>query len=182
MFWKKNPAPAPEKIAQDDGGGARSPESGHAGKEFVPTFEDARSLKVPEDDPVTENAGDAPANAPTSDAKASSQASPREQIATGLLREQIIGQLRTVYDPEIPVNIYELGLVYKVQVDEERNVLIEMTLTSPACPSAEEIPVDVRRKAEAIEGVKSVDVRIVWDPPWSQEFMSEAAKVQLGFF
>ena len=113
---------------------------------------------------------------------ADAPAGPREEIATGLLREQIIGQLRTVYDPEIPVNIYELGLVYKVQVDEERNVLIEMTLTSPACPSAEEIPVDVRRKAEAIEGVKSVDVRIVWDPPWSQEFMSEAAKVQLGFF
>jgi FeS assembly SUF system protein len=164
MFWKKSPAP-PEKNPQDDGGGVRSPESGSASKENVPPLEDAPSLNVPETDATP----DAPAG-------------PREEIATGLLREQIIGQLRTVYDPEIPVNIYELGLVYKVHVDEERNVLIEMTLTSPACPSAEEIPVDVRRKTEAIEGVKSVDVRIVWDPPWSQEFMSEAAKVQLGFF
>lgn len=98
------------------------------------------------------------------------------------IEKVVVEALQTVYDPEIPVNIYELGLVYKVDVDEERNVLIEMTLTSPACPSAEEIPVDVRRKAEAVEGVKSVEVRIVWEPPWSQEFMSEVARVQLGFF
>ena len=176
MFWKKNPD-RPTTNPQDDGGGARSPESGHPSKENVPPLEDPASLKVPETK-VAETDAPGPPDAPTPDV----QPSPRGEIATGLLREQIIGQLRTVYDPEIPVNIYELGLVYKVHVDEERNVLIEMTLTSPACPSAEEIPVDVRRKVEALEDVRSVDVQIVWDPPWSQEFMSEAAKVQLGFF
>ena len=177
MFWKKNPA-RPSTDPQDDGGGARSPESGNPSKESVPPLEDPASLKVPETDAAGPPDTGGPLETPAPDPRPS----PREEIATGLLREQIIGQLRTVYDPEIPVNIYELGLVYKVHVDEERNVLIEMTLTSPACPSAEEIPVDVKRKAEAVEGVKSVEVRIVWDPPWSQEFMSEAAKVQLGFF
>jgi FeS assembly SUF system protein len=103
-------------------------------------------------------------------------------LETGLVREKIIEQLRTVFDPEIPVNIYELGLVYKIDVAEDGRVKIEMTLTSPACPSAAEIPLDVRRKAEAVEGVTSVDVEIVWDPPWTMEFMSEAARVQLGFF
>lgn len=173
MFWKKNPAPpqtppptppaaAPEEAA------ARASET-LASSETAP----------PENGGA---AGVADTAAATDPGAADASASPHEEIASGLLREQIIGQLRTVYDPEIPVNIYELGLVYKVHVDEERHVLIEMTLTSPACPSAEEIPVDVKRKAEALEGVKSVEVRIVWDPPWSQEFMSEAAKVQLGFF
>lgn len=101
---------------------------------------------------------------------------------SGELREQIVEQLRTVYDPEIPVNIYELGLVYKIDVNEAGHARIEMTLTSPACPSAAEIPLEVRRKAEAVEGVRSAEVEIVWDPPWTMEFMSEAARVQLGFF
>jgi FeS assembly SUF system protein len=113
---------------------------------------------------------------------AAAKPAPDVPLETGLMREQVIGQLRTVYDPEIPVNIYELGLVYKIDVDPEGNVKIEMTLTSPACPSAAEIPLDVRRKVESIDGVKSVDVEIVWDPPWTMEFMSEAARVQLGFF
>jgi FeS assembly SUF system protein len=163
MFRKKKPEPEPMSPLQNPAG--RPPE--HASQ--------TQASASPESAPQTPQAA-APQPAPQSSAGAA------QPIETGLLREQVIGQLRTVYDPEIPVNIYELGLVYKVDVDEERNVRIEMTLTSPACPSAEEIPVDVRRKTEAIEGVKSVDVRIVWDPPWSQEFMSEAARVQLGFF
>ncbi len=122
-----------------------------------------------------------PATAATA-AESAAKRAPDVPLETGLMREQVIGQLRTVYDPEIPVNIYELGLVYKIDVDPEGNVKIEMTLTSPACPSAAEIPLDVRRKVESIDGVKSVDVEIVWDPPWTMEFMSEAARVQLGFF
>jgi FeS assembly SUF system protein len=123
-----------------------------------------------------------PADASTADRAPEASAKPAAPLETGLIQEQIIGQLRTVFDPEIPVNIYELGLVYKIEVSADGHVKIEMTLTSPACPSAAEIPLDVRRKVESVEGVKSVDVEIVWDPPWTMEFMSEAARVQLGFF
>ena len=178
MFWKKNSAPA--NPSHDDAP-ARAPETPRTDsvQPNAAPAEPARSTPVA----AAPQPGEAqPSAQPGASGAPDATASPREEIASGLLREQIIGQLRTVYDPEIPVNIYELGLVYKVQVDEEHNVLIEMTLTSPACPSAEEIPVDVRRKAEAVEGVKSVDVRIVWEPPWTQEFMSDVAKVQLGFF
>lgn len=98
------------------------------------------------------------------------------------LREPIVAALRTVYDPEIPVDIFELGLVYKVSVDDAGSAAVEMTLTSPACPSAEQIPVDVRDRIAGIPGVASVRVDIVWDPPWNPDFMSEAAKLQLGMY
>ena len=175
MFWKKNSAP-PNPSRED--APARAPETAPAAAAPAAPQESASSTPAAAAPPSDGQ----PSAATSAPGAPDATASPREEIASGLLREQIIGQLRTVYDPEIPVNIYELGLVYKVQVDEEHNVLIEMTLTSPACPSAEEIPVDVRRKAEAVEGVKSVDVRIVWEPPWTQEFMSDVARVQLGFF
>jgi len=98
------------------------------------------------------------------------------------LREAVVQALKTVYDPEIPVDIYELGLVYKVRVDETKRAHVEMTLTSPACPSAEVIPVEVRDKIAGIQGIENVNVEVVWDPPWSQEFMSDAAKVALGMW
>jgi FeS assembly SUF system protein len=97
-------------------------------------------------------------------------------------REPIVAALRTIYDPEIPVDIYELGLVYGVAVAEDRRVTVEMTLTSPACPAAEAIPVEVREKIEAIEGLEACKVEIVWDPPWTPQHMSEAAKVTLGWW
>ena len=100
----------------------------------------------------------------------------------GDTREKIIEQMRTVYDPEIPVDVYELGLIYQIDVQDDGRVQIEMTLTSPACPAAETIPVEVKAKAESVDGVTGADVKIVWDPPWTQEFMSEAARLQLGFF
>jgi FeS assembly SUF system protein len=98
------------------------------------------------------------------------------------LRDPIVAALRTVFDPEIPVDIFELGLVYKVEVSEAGAAAIEMTLTSPACPSAEQIPVDVQERVGAIPGVTSVRVDVVWDPPWNPDFMSEAAKLMLGMY
>ncbi len=96
------------------------------------------------------------------------------------LREQIIEALRTVYDPEIPVNIYELGLIYDVAVGEDGNTSIKMTLTTPMCPAAELLPPEVEAKARGVPGVTSVELELVWDPPWSPDRMSEAARLDLG--
>ena len=90
--------------------------------------------------------------------------------------------MQTVYDPEIPVNIYELGLIYDVDVDDAGETKIRMTLTSPACPVAGSLPGEVEQKAADVDGVTNASVELVWDPPWNMEMMSEAAKVQLGFF
>jgi FeS assembly SUF system protein len=98
------------------------------------------------------------------------------------LQAPIIEALKTVYDPEIPVDIYELGLIYDIVVDAERRVLVRMTLTSPACPSAQQLPSEVRFKVKAVSGVTDAWVEIVWEPPWDKDRMSEAAKLQLGFF
>src|SRR5512145_3236439 len=98
------------------------------------------------------------------------------------LEEQVIDMLRTVYDPEIPVNVYELGLVYNVDVTPEGAVAIRMTLTSPGCPVAASLPVDVESRVLSIPGVTSVKVELVWEPQWNPGMMSEAAKLQLGFF
>ena len=94
--------------------------------------------------------------------------------------EKIVTMLKTVYDPEIPVNIYDLGLIYKVDIDEERNVLIDMTLTAPNCPAADFILEDVRQKIESIDGVKSVEVNLVFEPEWDRDMMTEEAKLELG--
>jgi FeS assembly SUF system protein len=110
------------------------------------------------------------------------QVGPLDPVQTAELQPKIVEAIKTVFDPEIPVDIYELGLVYDVIVDAERRVLIRMTLTSPACPSAQQIPSEVRYKVKAIPGVTDAWVDIVWDPPWSKELMSEAAKLSLGFF
>ena len=95
--------------------------------------------------------------------------------------EAIVAMLKTVYDPEIPVNIYDLGLVYKVDVDEEKNVTIDMTLTAPNCPAADFIVEDVRMKVESISDVKSVDVNLVFEPEWDKDMKTEEAKLALGF-
>ena len=88
--------------------------------------------------------------------------------------------IKTVYDPEIPVNIYELGLIYGIDVGDDGVVKVTMTLTAPACPAAEIIPVEVETKVKSVAGVKDVSVEIVWEPPWTPEKMSEAAKLELG--
>ncbi len=100
---------------------------------------------------------------------------------SGDIKTKVIEALRTVHDPEIPVNIYELGLIYDVDVDEAGAVAIRMTLTSPACPVAGILPGQVESKAKAVEGVSAAKVELVWEPPWSPALMSEAAKLQLGF-
>jgi len=101
---------------------------------------------------------------------------------TELIRQRIIEALRTVFDPEIPVNIYEIGLVYEVAVDADGAACILMTLTSPSCPAAESLPPEVERTVAAVEGVRSAKVEITWDPPWDPEMMSEAARLELGMF
>jgi FeS assembly SUF system protein len=101
---------------------------------------------------------------------------------TSALRPAVIAALSKVYDPEISVNIYELGLVYDIIVDQSRTVGIRMTLTAPACPAAQTLPAEVRRQVEQIPTVTDVKVDIVWDPPWDRDRMSDAAKLQLGLF
>ncbi len=97
------------------------------------------------------------------------------------LRARVVDVLRTVYDPEIPVNVYDLGLIYSIDVDEEKNVKVDMTLTAPNCPAADFIMEDVRMKIEGIEEVKSLDLQLVFEPEWDREMMSEEAKLELGF-
>jgi FeS assembly SUF system protein len=98
------------------------------------------------------------------------------------IRLQVLDALATVFDPEIPVNIREMGLIYDVLVDKDGRVGIRMTLTAPACPAAQTLPVEVREKAAAVPGVTDAKVEIVWEPPWTKERMSEAAKLQLGLW
>jgi FeS assembly SUF system protein len=96
------------------------------------------------------------------------------------LKEKIIEQVKKIYDPEIPVNIYDLGLIYKIEVDEYKKVNVEMTLTTPNCPVAESLPNSVKENILQVEGVSEVDLRLVWDPPWDKDKMSEAAKLELN--
>jgi FeS assembly SUF system protein len=98
------------------------------------------------------------------------------------VEERITNVIKTVFDPEIPVNIYELGLIYDVRINDDKDVHIDMTLTSPACPVAGSMPRQVEEKVAGLSGVKSAKVELVWDPPWTQERMSEEAKLVLGFF
>jgi FeS assembly SUF system protein len=97
-----------------------------------------------------------------------------------LLEGKVIEAIRQVYDPEIPVNIYELGLIYEIKVNDDRTVKVRMTLTAPACPVAGSLPGEVEQKIEAVPEVKSAEVELVWDPPWHRGMMSEAAMLQLG--
>lgn len=96
------------------------------------------------------------------------------------LQDKIVKMLRTVYDPEIPVNIYDLGMIYDVDVDDEMNVTVEMTFTSPSCPAADFILMDVKMKIESIKEVKKVDINLTFDPPWDRSMMSEEALLELG--
>ena len=121
--------------------------------------------------PVQEN--------PTPAARSSAELGPEQARE---LEEQIVSQLCTCFDPEIPVNIYELGLIYSIDVRPDGAVGIKMTLTSPACPAAGSLPGEVKSKVLSVPGVTAASVEVVWDPPWDKDRMSEAAKLQLGLF
>jgi FeS assembly SUF system protein len=123
-----------------------------------------------------------PAAAPPVDTAAPPPPGNATPVPVEELREKIIEVLGTCYDPEIPVNIYELGLVYDIEITPAGVVQVRMTLTSPACPVAGSLPPEVEAKVRAVPGVSSARVEVVWDPPWTMERMSEAARVQLGFF
>ena len=95
-------------------------------------------------------------------------------------KEEIIEELRKIYDPEIPVNIYELGLIYDIKVKDEKFAIIKMTLTTPNCPVAESLPKEVKEGVMQVEGIEDVDLELVWDPPWNKDMMSEVARLELN--
>ena len=105
---------------------------------------------------------------------------PTPEATDDALKESIVAVLKTVYDPEIPVDIYEMGLIYEVELREDSNVYVRMTLTSPMCPVAEILPPEVEAKVRTVEGVNDVELELVWDPPWNPSMMSEAARLELG--
>jgi FeS assembly SUF system protein len=107
---------------------------------------------------------------------------PADPARTAELQPLVVAAIKTVFDPEIPVDIYELGLIYDIWADADSNVAVKMTLTSPACPSAQQIPSEVRWKVKSLIGVNDCSVEIVWEPTWDKDRMSEAAKLQLGMF
>ena len=106
---------------------------------------------------------------------------PSSVLTEADLKEKVVQAIKTVYDPEIPVDVYELGLIYEIKIFPVNNVYVLMTLTSPSCPSAESIPVDIEKAIREIEGVAEVSVELTFDPPYSQDMMSEVAKLELGF-
>ena len=111
---------------------------------------------------------------------AAASAEQKRQAEVDALGERIIEAMKTVYDPEIPVNIYELGLIYRIDVEDDNAVKIEMTLTSPGCPVAGTLPGEVEEKVRAVDGVTGAEVEVVWDPPWNPSMMTEEAQLELG--
>ena len=103
-----------------------------------------------------------------------------DPVKMDTIAPKVVEALKTVFDPEIPVNIYEMGLIYDVIIDAAGQVGVKMTLTAPACPAAQSLPIEVRDKARTVEGVTDAKVEVVWDPPWTKDRMSDAAKLQLG--
>jgi len=104
----------------------------------------------------------------------------KKKLVMDDLKSKVISEIKKIYDPEIPVNIFELGLIYKIEIDSKNKVIIEMTLTSPNCPVAESLPNSVKDNILKINEIKDVDLKLVWDPPWTKDKMSEAAKLELN--
>lgn len=138
------------------------------------------SLDAPSATPVDGNAAQPTSAEPGAATESSSTALPAEEVER--LTNDIVAALKTVYDPEIPADIYELGLIYKVEIDDDRNVVIDMTLTAPGCPVAGEMPIWVENAVSAVAGVAQTKVNIVFDPPWDQSRMSDEARLAVGMF
>jgi len=141
-----------------------------------------RGTRVPDPGTSDWNIGSLTAPPPEPAAEARLEVGPPDPAATAELEPQVVAALSSIFDPEIPVNIYELGLIYGVTVDAQRRVAVRMTLTSPACPSAQQLPSEALYKVKAVPGVTDAAVEVVWEPPWSKDMMSEAAKLSLGIF
>ena len=120
--------------------------------------------------------------ASNTDAAAGAVFERRDPVSTLAMQPQIVEALSTIFDPEIPVNIYELGLIYEIAVDSDSVAGVRMTLTAPGCPAAQSLPVEVVNKLKQLPGITDAHVDIVWDPPWGKDRMSDAAKLQLGMF
>ena len=129
-----------------------------------------------------QNLSNLPEDSPANELSQSIEDIVPDPVKMADIRPLVLDALSTVFDPEIPVNIRELGLIYDVLVDKDGRVGVRMTLTAPACPAAQSLPVEVQQKAAAVPGVTEAKVEIVWDPPWGKEMMSEAAKLQLGLW
>ena len=145
--------------------------------------DDARTDHLQSTTPAAPEGGatERPVYVPESPSPAPAASAPAGPAAADEVRDRIVQMLTTIYDPEIPVNIYEMGLVYDLDIDADGDVKILMTLTSPNCPVAGSLPPEVEAKVGSVEGVRSVTVDLTWDPPWTPERMSEAAKLELGF-
>jgi FeS assembly SUF system protein len=144
----------------------------------------ATSEPVPQAIDTAAPTNTSPAQAGESAAQVSQSAAPGDPtkfVEQKLVEGKVIEALQQIFDPEIPVNIYELGLIYHIQVEPDNSVLVKMTLTAPACPVAGTLPGEVEQKINAIPEVKEAKVELVWDPPWTREMMSESAMLQLGF-
>ncbi len=168
LFRKSDPAAAPETTRAAEG--AENPLAAPVDTPDVPRPVDGHGLDV---GALLE---------PPAPAAGSTAVGPKDEARTAELTPKVVEAISTVFDPEIPVNIYELGLIYKIEADAESRVKVEMTLTSPACPSAQQLPSEVRYKVKAIEGVSDAFVEVVWEPAWTKDLMSEDAKIALGMF
>ena len=129
---------------------------------------------------MTDETKTADAPSPNAVQTTGSEAIPAEEL--GRITDEIIAALKTVYDPEIPADIYELGLIYKVDIADNRDVTVDMTLTTPNCPSAQELPIMVENAVSSVAGVGKVDVAVVWDPPWDQSRMTDEARLVLNMW
>jgi FeS assembly SUF system protein len=140
-----------------------------------------RTTSLERDTAVGSDVSSAPAPSPRAEAAVQNAPQSEDAESREELRERIVAAIKTCYDPEIPVDIYELGLIYEIDPRDAGVAYVKMTLTSPMCPVAEILPLEVEEKVRSVEGVTKVDLELVWDPPWDVEMMSEAARLELNF-
>lgn len=169
---ERAPENDPESLGEGNGIESRAIAS-----ERIASDESGSEAPLVDDTPPPSTAKEAPA---MSEAHSPESPESRPESAPSGLEQRIVESLKTVYDPEIPVDIYELGLIYEVDVRPENSVYVKMTLTSPMCPVAETLPPEVEEKVRLVEGVTNVELELVWDPPWHPDMMSEAAKLTLN--